>query len=178
MLHFFLGSCASSSEIIKQARLLKLTALGHVTLLSSESETIKQATLLTLWKHTLVPSFFGVWNYQTSYVIEAVGAGPCYISFFGVWNYQNKPLIQVVGIGPCCTSFKDRAPPRLKLSNKPHYWSCRHWAMLHFSLGWGICQRLKFIKPSTCTKPVADTVVTLYTLSILDLSVTTLLYLT
>ena len=46
MLRLFLGSCASLSEIIKHATLFKLSALGHTTLLSFESETIKKALLL------------------------------------------------------------------------------------------------------------------------------------
>ena len=42
----------SCSFFLRNLKLLKLSALDHVT-----------------------PSFFGVWNYQTSHVIEAVGIG-------------------------------------------------------------------------------------------------------
>ena len=172
--------------------------MGHVTLLSSESEIIKQATLLTLWKHTLVPSFFGVWNYQTSRVIEAVGIGPCYISLFGVWNYQISCVIGAVGTGPCYTSFfgvwnYQTSHVIQVVGIGPCYnsffgvWKYQKSPVIEgqavlvtlLSREGNFSQRLKFIKQFTCncTKPVSDTVVTLYTPSILDLSVATLLYL-
>ena len=120
MLHFFLRSLtlsnksrywrcgntllfllSSESETIKQATLLKLSALDHVTFPSSESEIIKTSHLFKLSAlghvaHLLRIVRLLVWNYQTSHIIEAVGIGPCYTSlsdgeFVSVWNSSNHP---------------------------------------------------------------------------------------
>ena len=109
MLRLFLGSCASLSEIIKHATLFKLSALGHVTPLF---------TIVSLL----------VWYYQAT-LLNLTALGHVTLLSFWVWNYKTSHAIDAVETHSC--SFFLRS---LKLSNKSNYWSCRHWAMLHFSL--------------------------------------------